>query len=184
MIYQYIYDYANRNSELCGPVWKLVEVFSGLKLTGEKLVTSPVPTNTKIRIAIVGAGHVGASLAEELVRNQLLPYTPVCFIDNDCAKVGRDVVGIPVLSDAEATAETLTEYQVQEIVFALPQMMPEQKKDLYEQYKKTGCKLKVYDYPMMQTAGNGFPILVKKELSSGNVPLSDTTANAFICRLL
>ena len=33
---------------------------------------------------------------------------------------------------------------------------------------------------LMQTAGKGLPILVKKELSSGNVPLSDTTAYAFI----
>ena len=155
MIYQYVYDYANRHSELRGYIWKLMDLLSGLKLTGEKLVSSPVPTNTKIRIAIVGAGHVGASLAEELVRNPQLPYRPVCFIDIDRAKIGREVVGIPVLSDTEATPEKLAEYQVQEIVFALPQMMPERKKELYEQYKKTGCKLKVYDYPMMQTAGNG-----------------------------
>lgn len=32
----------------------------------------------------------------------------------------------------------------------------------------------------MQTAGNGWPTLVKNELSSGRVPESDTTANAFI----
>lgn len=32
----------------------------------------------------------------------------------------------------------------------------------------------------MQIAGNGWPTLVKKELSSGRVPESDTTANAFI----
>ena len=33
-------------------------------------------------------------------------------------------------------------------------------------------------------AGNGCPTLVKKELSSGSVPLSLTTANAFICKQL
>lgn len=36
----------------------------------------------------------------------------------------------------------------------------------------------------MQMAGNGCPTLVKKELSSGSVPLSLTTAKAFICRQL
>ena len=155
MVYQYVYDYANRNSELQGYVWKIVELLSGLKLTGEKLVSSPASKDTKIRIAIVGAGHVGASLAEELVRNPQMPYRPTCFIDIDSSKIGREVVGIPVLSDAEATTEILAKYQVQEIVFALPQVTQERKKELYEQYKKTGCKLKVYDYPMMQTAGNG-----------------------------
>ena len=36
----------------------------------------------------------------------------------------------------------------------------------------------------MQIAGNGWPTLVKKEHSSGSVPLSLTTANAFICKQL
>ena len=37
---------------------------------------------------------------------------------------------------------------------------------------------------LMHTAGNGRPMLVKKLLSSGSVPESDTTAKAFICRQL
>lgn len=37
---------------------------------------------------------------------------------------------------------------------------------------------------LMQTAGNGLPTEVKKLLSSGRVPLSETTAKAFICKLL
>ena len=36
----------------------------------------------------------------------------------------------------------------------------------------------------IHTAGIGLPILVKKLLSSGRVPLSDTTAKACICRQL
>ena len=36
----------------------------------------------------------------------------------------------------------------------------------------------------MQMAGKGLPTLVKKLLSSGRVPESDTTAKAFICRQL
>ena len=36
----------------------------------------------------------------------------------------------------------------------------------------------------MHTAGKGRPTLVKKLASSGNVPESETTAKAFICRQL
>ena len=36
----------------------------------------------------------------------------------------------------------------------------------------------------MQTAGNEWPTLVKNELSSGRVPESETTANAYICKQL
>src|SRR5699024_5442956 len=53
------------------------------------------------------------------------------------------------------TAEMIAKYRIQEIVFALPQLSPEKKKSWYETYKKTGCKIKVYDYPVMQTADGG-----------------------------
>ncbi|MBQ8619637.1 MAG: polysaccharide biosynthesis protein [Clostridia bacterium] len=34
-------------------------------------------------------------------------------------------------------------------------MQAERKRELYELYKQTGCKLKVYDYPLTQTVENG-----------------------------
>ncbi len=157
LFYQFVYDYANCTPGLHGPFWRLIEIAGGFKITGEKEVTSPVPVNekSKIRIAIVGAGHVGASLAEELIRNPQQSYLPVCFIDIDRSKIGREIAGITVLAETEATPEKLAEFQVQEIVFALPQITPECKKELYEHYKKTGCKIKVYDYPVMQMPENG-----------------------------
>jgi len=157
LVYQYLYDYVNQKSNLQGLFWRLVELASGLKIIGDKKVTVPVPASekTKIKIAIVGAGHVGASLADELVRNPNLSYLPCCFIDIDRSKIGREISGIPVLSSTEATPERLAEFPIQEIVIALPQATPERKKELYEHYKKTGCKLKIYDYPVMQTAENG-----------------------------
>jgi FlaA1/EpsC-like NDP-sugar epimerase len=39
----------------------------------------------KIYVAIVGAGNVGVSLAEELLTNKNSSYTPMCFFDtNNC----------------------------------------------------------------------------------------------------
>ena len=142
---------------ICAVLWHLIGFASGLSVVGDKTVTVPTSTNekTKIKIAIVGAGQVGASLAEDLVRNPNLSYLPCCFIDIDHSKIGREVAGIPVLSNTEATPERLAEFPIQEIVFALPHTTPERKKELYQHYKKTGCKLKVYDYPVMQTAETG-----------------------------
>lgn len=162
LLYQYIYEHINRRNlqNLHGIqylFWRLIEILSGLKIIGDKVVSSPTPAKEKslIRIAIIGAGRVGFMLADELRNNPSSSYIPVCFVDIDQAKVGREIAGIPVLSDTEATHEKFAEYQVQEIVFALPQMMPERKKELYEYYKKTGCRLKVYDYPVMQSTENG-----------------------------
>ena len=68
-------------------------------------------------------------------------------------KVGREIEGLPVWSEDEATFRKLNEYEVQEIVFAIPSMDAEKKKTLYEYYKNAGYKLKVYDYPTVYAAG-------------------------------
>lgn len=108
----------------------------------------------KIKVAIVGAGTAGVSLAEDLLNNRNSAYTPRCFIDESNTKIGREIHGIPVFSEKEATFETLKEYKIQEIILALPQVEAEKKRELYEYYKQTGCKIKVYDYPTMQVAGS------------------------------
>ncbi len=101
----------------------------------------------KIKIAIVGAGNVGAILAEELIRNPRAHYLPVCFIDSDSQKAGNSVCGLPVYPEDEKTVARINSMNVQEIVIAIPDAEQEEKNRLYELYQKTGCKVKIYDYP-------------------------------------
>ena len=121
-------------------------MFSGIEAGNEKEVQ-------KIKVAIIGAGRVGVSLAEELLNNSEAAYIPRGFIDVNKEKVGREIHDIPVWSEDEATLQKLGEFEVQEIIFAIPSMDAEKKKALYEYYKNAGYKLKVYDYPTMYTAG-------------------------------
>ena len=106
-------------------------------------------------IAIVGAGSVGVMLAEELKNNPKSRYQPRCFIDSSRDKVGRDVVGIPVLPERAETMEALRAYMVSEVVFAIPGMPANRRIELYERYKQAGYRVKVYDFPMEQASENG-----------------------------
>ena len=51
------------------------------------------------------------------------------------------------------TFNRLGEFEVQEIIFAIPSMDADKKKALYEYYRSAGYKLKVYDYPTMYAVG-------------------------------
>ncbi len=102
----------------------------------------------KINIAIVGAGNVGAMLADELRRNPKAHYNPYCFIDIDKNKAGSQVNAIPVIMGDENAIETIKSMPIQEIVIALPDAKASDKNRLYEFYKQTGCKVKIYDYMM------------------------------------
>lgn len=147
MIYRYAYLYSNNETSKGKFLSKLLYSFSGLTTGSDKEVQ-------KIKIAIIGAGRVGASFAEELVNDEKAVYVPRCFIDIDKTKAGREVNGIPVWSADETTLDKLKAYEVQEIVFAIPNMDVNKKKCLYEHYKNAGYKVKVYDYPTLYTAGS------------------------------
>lgn len=99
----------------------------------------------KIKVAIVGAGRVGVSLAIDLINNPKSSYVPKVFIDINKEKVGKDIYGIQVLSEDKVSLQRLRELEIQEIIFAIPSMNTYKKKSLYEYYKNAGYKLKVYD---------------------------------------
>lgn len=150
MVYRYAYKCCRTNSILGKILNIMVKILGGnhVKLNDSTHVN-------KIRIAIIGAGKVGVSLAEELLNSNASAYVPMCFIDTDSTKIGRQIQGIPVIAEKDVMAEVFEHYEIQEIVFALPQLNTEEKKMLYERYKPLGCKIKVYDYPTMQQAGEG-----------------------------
>ncbi len=104
----------------------------------------------KINVAIVGAGNIGASLAEELTRNPGSHYSPKFFIDNDHSKYGQNLNGLPVYAPGDNIITKIKTQPIQEIIIAIPDLDPEKKKALYEKYIKTGCKVKLYDYPLRE----------------------------------
>ena len=119
--------------------------------TGETLIATE--SVRRIKIAIIGAGRVGVTLAEELLSNPNALYTPRCFIDVNKEKVGREIHDIPVLLEDETTLEDLRKHEVQEVVFAIANLSDTKRRELYAAYSEAGYKIKVYDYPVMQTAG-------------------------------
>ena len=147
MMYRYAFKCGNDTTFLGKILLSVLRMFAGSKIVGERTLDA-----TKINIAIIGAGRVGVSLAEELLNNAGSAYMPRCFVDVSKEKVGRDIHGIPVLLEDEATLEQLKLLNIQEVVFAIPNL-DDEKKSLYEHYQKAGYKIKVYDYPTMQTAG-------------------------------
>ena len=149
LVYRYVYKGAKENSRIGKFRRILLRIFSGEEV-------SPFDTFAndgfyKIRIAIVGAGRVGVSLIEELAANSHAVYEPVCFIDVDRQKAGRRIHGLPVYYPENKAYETLQQLNVQEIVFAMPSISEARRCELYKRYTEIGYKVKIYDYPLMQT---------------------------------
>ena len=143
--YQFIYENRNSSNILEKMALVLLRLFTGAKFSKDEAV----PETRKIRIAIIGAGSVGAMLAEELLNNPKAVYKPICFVDVNKEKVGRTIAGVPILDGNEVDLEN---YDIQEVVFALPNVSTERRKQLYEIYTSQGYKIKIYDYPNIETS--------------------------------
>lgn len=142
LTYQFAYQNRNQTSKGQRFVLSILQAITGVKFAQDEAL----PENRKIRVAIIGAGSVGAMLADELLNNPKAVYKPVCFVDANKEKVGRTISRIPVINN-----ETdLNSYNVQEVVFALPNITNERRKELFDIYKGKGYKIKVYDYPSLE----------------------------------
>ncbi len=149
MVYRYAYKCADKETAFGKLLNALLRVFAGSRIERE---TRDAPQ--KIKIAIIGAGRVGVSLAVELLSNPTAAYIPRCFVDVNKNKVDREIQGVPVYYEDENVFDRLKEAEIQEVVFAISDLDDDHKKTLYEGYVKAGYKIKVYDYPVMQTAGS------------------------------
>ena len=177
MIYRYAFKCGTEDTAMGRFLRWLLKLFGG-----PELVRANQETEQKIKIAIVGAGRVGVNLAEELLGNAEARYSPRCFVDTDPEKAGRSIHGIPVLLENEATLNELRRHEVQEVVFAIPNLGDDQRRDLYTRYIKAGYKVKVYDFPVMQTAGKKRYLRefdVEEVLFRKPVSISDERTNAF-----
>ena len=145
LIYQWIYQHRSSGRKVEKTALILLKIFTGRSFADEK------KNDNRIRIAVVGAGSVGVMLAEELLHNPKAIYAPVCFVDVDKTKVGREINGIPVIDNESFLKEKLESFQTQEVVLALPNLSAEQRERLYSVYTEMGYKMKIYDYPLLDT---------------------------------
>jgi exopolysaccharide biosynthesis polyprenyl glycosylphosphotransferase len=71
------------------------------------------------RILIVGAGWAGRVLAQALVNQEQADYHVVGFVDDDPAKQGTKVAGLPVLGGSAEMLRLVRRYRVDDVVLAI-----------------------------------------------------------------
>ncbi len=72
------------------------------------------------RFLIVGAGNAGEALLRELHRMPVGQYDVIGFIDDDPAKQGMSIHGIPVLGKVDQLLQVCQKHSIEEIAIAMP----------------------------------------------------------------
>lgn len=99
------------------------------------------------RVLVIGAGEAGIQVVRELRTNPQLKLAPVAFVDDDPAKIGTEVQGLPVVGRSGDIPVLVERYHIEQIVLAMPSVpLPRQRK-IYEICENTG--LFIYSLPGM-----------------------------------
>jgi undecaprenyl-phosphate galactose phosphotransferase len=78
------------------------------------------------RVLVLGAGQTGIQVCERIRANPALGYEPVAFVDDDPAKLGSTLVGLPVRGPLTAIPDLVAELAVKDVVVAMPRLPREQ----------------------------------------------------------
>ncbi|MFQ6805792.1 MAG: polysaccharide biosynthesis protein [Lachnospiraceae bacterium] len=112
-----------------------------LRILRQKLYTDNL--KQPIYTMVIGAGDAGTVIIREMKASYHLSNQVVCAIDDNPEKKGRRILGVPIVGSRKDIPAAVKKYKIQEIVVAIPTMKPQDKKELLEICKDTGCKLRL-----------------------------------------
>jgi FlaA1/EpsC-like NDP-sugar epimerase len=108
----------------------------------EGLQKNTIKEEKLIRLLIVGAGDAGAMLIKEIKKHNELNYDIIGIIDDDSSKVGKTISGIKILGNRNKIVYICKEYDIDEIILAIPSADLQTQKEILKFCKQAKCKLK------------------------------------------
>lgn len=95
------------------------------------------------RVMIIGAGSAGTMIINEMMARRELKYNPVVLVDDSPDKLGRRISGIKVEGGREDISQLVVEKEIDTILIAIPTIDEEDKREIINICKGTGCKVQI-----------------------------------------
>ncbi len=104
-------------------------------------------------VMVIGAGAAGQTILRELQNSKEVSGKACCVIDDNPNKWNRYMDGVPVVGGRDSIMEMAKKYKIDEIFFAIPSASIEDKRDILNICKETGCDMK--SLPGLYQLANG-----------------------------
>ena len=103
---------------------------------------SDYKVNSAENVMVIGAGAAGSVIIRELLKDAHSRQKPVCIIDDNPNKWGRELLGIPITGDRDTIIEKAVTEKIGTIIFAIPSASSQERKEILNICKETGAKLR------------------------------------------
>lgn len=125
----------------------LVLIMGGVRMVWRILRRKhPVRASTEVerpRTLIVGAGETGSlTITRMASKDPNMPGVPVVATDDDPTKKGSRIHGIKVAGGTDDILSIVEQYDVKQIVVAIPSATASERRHIYSVCTQTDCKLK------------------------------------------
>lgn len=97
----------------------------------------------KKRVMIVGAGNACNSLLTEMRNSDKLNYLPVCLIDDNVDKIGKNIGGVKIVGTTYDIKKAVGEYKVEEIFITMPSVGRKRLSKIISRCKDSSCPVKI-----------------------------------------
>ncbi|WP_279122497.1 polysaccharide biosynthesis protein [Holdemania filiformis] len=94
-------------------------------------------------ILLIGAGDAGRLILRDVQRTEFDVGKVQCIIDDNPNKWGRYIENIPIVGGRDEIMTSVEKYQIQQILIAIPSAKAEDKRDILNICKESGCELKI-----------------------------------------
>ncbi len=95
------------------------------------------------RIMVIGGGRAGNMLLHDLHTNvSFADCRAVCIIDDNPDKLGMNVYGVRVVGNRDTIIENVKKYEINQIIFAIPNSTPADKAAILGICSRTGCDVR------------------------------------------
>lgn len=103
--------------------------------------TSLTEKNTSKNVMLIGAGAAANAILKEIEVSQYINLRVKCIIDDHEGCHGKLLRGVPIVGGRDKIQDAVTQYGIDEIIYAIPSSSTKTKKEILDICKETGCKL-------------------------------------------
>ncbi len=96
----------------------------------------------RINVMVIGAGAAANMILKEIEVSQYINLRVKCIIDDNPGCHGKLLRGIPIAGGRDKILEAVSEYGIDEIIYAIPSANRQTRKEILDICKETGCKLR------------------------------------------
>jgi len=123
------FEYSSEDRRKITSIWKTLGLFNRKRAAGKRLL-------------IIGAGNCGEKIYREIHDNARLQYGVVGFLDDDPAKLGKKIHGVPVLGYIRDIRKVINKTMADEALIAIPSVNSQQMRSIVAYCKESKIKFK------------------------------------------